>query len=385
MTKIGGRRISDASLSSLVSTIYDCALDPSGWFETMGALNEQLRFGNSTLSLTERPGGTLRLSVTSGITGPWLERLPQYGTDLLELWGGEAVAGGAPLEQPLLLSRVNAAVGTGTCDNRFFREWFVPQGYIDTIGINLERDNWSVTVCAFTRHRDQGAIGEAELDLVRLLAPHLRRAVTISRLLDTRAVSANLFEATLETLATPVLLADSGLRLIHANRAAQLLLASGMPLLERKGLLTANNPDVDAMLKGAASTALTDEANYGRTGLGVPAKLADGSFCAITILPLVQGAVRRRAGSDAAIAIFVAAQRGPSATMVPLLARHHQLTAAETRVFDALAQGETIAEIATRVELRESTVRSHVLQIFQKVGVHKQTDLIRLASSLSLP
>ncbi len=377
--------ISDGPISTLVGAIYDCALDPTLWLETMGALNAHMRFGNSTLSLTERPAGTLRLSVTSGIASPWLERLPRYGADLLELWGGEAVAGGVPLELPLLLSRVNASVGAGQCDNRFFREWFVPQGYIDTVGINLERDKWSVSVCTFTRHRDDGPIGEAELDLVRLFAPHVRRATTISRLLDTRTVSASLFEATLDKLATPVLLVDDSLRLVHANHAAQLLLATGIPLRERKGMLTANNPDVEAMLKSAACAALVDEAVYGRTGLGIPAQLSDGSFCALNVLPLAQGAVRRQAGPGAAIAIFVAAQRGPSAAMIPLLARHHQLTTAEARVLDALTQGQTIAEIAARLELKESTVRTHVLQIFQKMGVHRQTDLIRLASSLSLP
>jgi DNA-binding NarL/FixJ family response regulator len=59
--------------------------------------------------------------------------------------------------------------------------------------------------------------------------------------------------------------------------------------------------------------------------------------------------------------------------------RLYGLTEAEARVVAALTLGEAVKQIAVAHEVRVSTVRAQVRTIFEKTGVHRQTDLVRLA------
>ena len=53
-----------------------------------------------------------------------------------------------------------------------------------------------------------------------MLAPHLRRAVIISGLLDSRAQAAASFEAALSGLGSAVILVDGFMQIIYANAKA---------------------------------------------------------------------------------------------------------------------------------------------------------------------
>lgn len=107
------------------------------------------------------PTGQVMLNVTSGIASPWLERIPRYGGDIVELWGGLRAIGATPLEEPAILSRMNPDVADGTSRNRFHLEWHQPQGLIDNIAIGLLRDAESLATASFARHERQGPIGPA--------------------------------------------------------------------------------------------------------------------------------------------------------------------------------------------------------------------------------
>jgi DNA-binding CsgD family transcriptional regulator len=60
------------------------------------------------------------------------------------------------------------------------------------------------------------------------------------------------------------------------------------------------------------------------------------------------------------------------------------LTPAEARIAELLVGGATPAQVATELGLRGSTVKTHLLRVYEKTGVHRQSDLIRLAASLSV-
>ena len=57
------------------------------------------------------------------------------------------------------------------------------------------------------------------------------------------------------------------------------------------------------------------------------------------------------------------------------------LTAAESRVAALLAEGKTVREVASETGRKVSTIRTHVRHIFDKHGIRRQVDLVRLVLS----
>lgn len=375
--------LSTATVSSLIGNIYDCALAPELWPSVLNDLRSALGFEHATISLQSLPSGDVRLNMTSGIPSPWLERIDDYGADILALWGGTDVIASAPLEEPLLLSRLNPEVATGTSRNRYYREWREPQGLTDTIAIGLVRDSRSFGAASLVRHCDQGPVSEDDLTLARLFAPHLRRAVTISHLLDVQTIATVRFQRTLDAIAAPVMLVDADLRVCHANAAGRAMLETGLPLAMHAGFLVAPSPMVRAALVRTTTQAVNDEGAMGSLGLSIPAITAEGALCALHLLPLARGPLRTGLMPGAVIAIFIAIPGRSSLNIGEMLAEYFGLTQAELRVVEQITAGLTIAEAAGTLRVNISTVRTHLLRVFAKVGVRRQSDLIRMVRDLA--
>ena len=59
------------------------------------------------------------------------------------------------------------------------------------------------------------------------------------------------------------------------------------------------------------------------------------------------------------------------------------LTRMESRVAVLLAEGMSVREVAAATGRKESTIRSHVKQMFARHGLSRQAELVRLVLSLA--
>ncbi|MGK6320638.1 helix-turn-helix transcriptional regulator [Sphingomonas sp. DT-204] len=377
--------ISLEMLSDIIGAIYDCALDPALWPATMDMICRELDLRTGAISLIALPDGDPLLAATTGFEEPWLERVSFFGPELVEQWGGAEVIQSLPLDEPAVLSHVNpAAIAPDTTD-RFHIEFNRPQGFIDSISVGLVRDERSIGVIGFNRHESAGLVGEREIEVVRLLIPHLQRAAAISRLLDIKSVATMTFQAVLDTLATPVVLVGADLQRIHANRAAEEMFARDDLLQLRGNLVTARAKGVAAALAVAVRQAADDESALGRMGLGIPIRGLRDEPRALHVLPLRHGRLRPGIAPAAVAAIFVSPLQAPASPPAEIIAALFDLTAAERRVFEKIVSGRTVAETAEALDIGVSTVKTHLVRLFDKMNVHRQADLVALAASFALP
>ena len=61
------------------------------------------------------------------------------------------------------------------------------------------------------------------------------------------------------------------------------------------------------------------------------------------------------------------------------------LSPAQQRVAALVAEGLSLAEIATRMAITANTARTHLNRIFEKTGVRTQTALVRVLLSAVTP
>ena len=155
--------------------------------------------------------------------------------------------------------------------------------------------------------------------MLRLFAPHIRRAVTISDLLDMKSLEANALSATLDRFATGVVIVADENRIIHANAAAQQMMSGAGPLAARHGKLSLRDNAADGELTRAVALARREEATLGGVGIGIAIGWPAAAPSVAHVLPLAGDGVRRRLMPQAAAAVFVTAAVIMAVTIVTVV------------------------------------------------------------------
>jgi DNA-binding CsgD family transcriptional regulator len=368
--------LSTRKFGEITGLFYDAALDPQRWPAALEQLATALSFCNASLDLIDLRRGTMPLSVTTGIEEPWLSRMAEYADEIVAQWGGPEKLASYPLNEPLVLTWVNPAAASER--NRYYVEWARPLRLIDTMAIGVARDEQMLGSVGLGRHEDAGPVRKADVAAARLFIPHLQRAVAISRLLELRSITSSSWEAILRRLSTAVFVVGNDCDLLWRNPAAEELMEATDGLSLRDGRLRLGDRNQQRALARMIDAATRDEADIAGQAAELHLRTNAGGVLGLYVLPL------ERRASRSTIAILAAPrerQHDPCETVAKLFG----LTSAERRVLAHIAAGSTPRETASRLGVGEATVRTHLLRIFDKTGVHRQPELVALTASFAIP
>jgi len=371
--------------SDLIGAIYDCVIAPERWTGVLNEIRTELGFATAVLSAYSLTNMRIGVNAASG-TDPvqtMAQTSIEYAPDIVELWGGVERIRQYPLGEPIIRSQ--AVPEETVLGNRYHLEWALPKGLFDAVGVALVREKTMIGNATFSQHQSDGAIDDAQVSGLRVLAPHIRRAVIISNLFDMKTLEAATFAATVEALTVGVVLADDDSKIVHTNAAATAMLAASDPLLARHGRIAVQSATTTSTLQSAIAQAAKDEAALGQKGIGIPIPRSSGDPLVIHVLPLRRGDMRAGLVQRAAAALFVASASGPPQLPHDALIQLYDLTPAEIRIFELICDGQTREAISSQLGVSVSTVKSHLFHVFEKTGCRRQVDLVRLARSLAFP
>jgi DNA-binding CsgD family transcriptional regulator len=376
-----------AAISDLIGEIYDCVIDPARWPETLGRVCGLLEGVASQLYVVDLDTGKHHFATGWGeppeATRALVARYQGPSAD----WQRRAILRRGPdadPDEPIVLRREPNA--EEIVSSAFFQGWADVLGYCDMIGaLVLHRDSRAGLV-GVARHRDVGIVTDREVRLMRLLAPHLRRAVAIGDLLDMARLEAEALKGAVDGLAVGIGLVAADGTVLHANRAAAAMLASAEgPIRTVGGRLAGRRAGAAEELASAISMAARSEAALGGVGIGVVLREAGaaGPPAVAHVLPLSAGSARARLAPGAAAAVFISPDM-PSGGLDAAFASLG-LTAAEARLASRLAAGETLTEAGAALGIAETTAKTHLARIFGKAGVSRQAELVALLERLRAP
>jgi len=176
-----------------------------------------------------------------------------------------------------------------------------------------------------------------------------------------------------------IVVTDAFGRVAEANSLARAILEEADGLLIRDGVLRAARGDDTATL-----ARLILEAAGGLDGLTFIHKSGVMHITRPSCrrpLALVVSPTHNRASpfgrSHAVTIAFADPERAPEAD-AELLARLYGFTAREAAVAALLLEGRSPAEAAHELAMTENTVRTHIRHAFEKTGVERQSDFVRL-------
>ena len=365
-------------LSDLISAVYDAAIEASLW---ESAIERVAGFvGGSGGGLFCKDVGVPHASIPHrvGFQTPLPVALFQQIYPAAE---GHFLG---DLEQPIATTDL-MSFGE-LAESELYRQWAEPQGLVDFLSAVVDRTTVSAAIFGIFRHERNGVVDDQARRQMRLIAPHIRRAVLIGRMFEFRAAEVATFVDTLDGLSAGMYLVDAAGRLIHANAAGHALLGASDILSSVGGRLVARDAHIDRALRDVFAAAGQGDAALGTKGIAVPLTGKDGERYIAHALSLTSGA-RRRAGvvNTAAAALFVrkATLAIPSAPQA--IGSAFKLTPTELRVLLAIVEVGGVPEVATAFGIADTTVRTHVTRLFEKTGTSRQADLVKLVAGYATP
>ncbi len=377
--------------SSIVSSIYDCALEPALWPSALARVRDRVNAAYVAITLSAVPEQSVVVFAHSGWDAHQLARLTREFIPTIPFFD-DVLQG--PLDAPqATLMRMTEAQFQATA---FYQGWVKPNGLRDAVLCKFVQTNDRLGVASVVMGAKREPVQPHELEFLAELAPHLRRAALIGDLLGQQARQIEDLEGGLNALACPMLVCNAAGQVLHANAAAHTLLQSSSSIRLAGAQLCAHpesHPSLERALAQALELGARGDACLGTRGIGVPLHAPGQSPMLAYVLPLGRRAAEGVGGAEAEaaaeavakgrVAVFISTRSGAQAAQEGIWATLFGLTPAELRVAARLVQGQSMASIAQAVGVAESTASTHLRRIFEKTATQRQAQLVALLASYS--
>lgn len=362
----------------LIERIYDAALVPARWTDTLAALASATGSAGATLSLHD-VGTAVRRNL-------WWINTDAALVAEDESWAARNpfMLRGAPMIRTGLVCRSQEIIATREVErSEYFNDYLRRVGVCDHIGACLARERDVTSMLFITNQIGSEPHDASDVGLIRKLLPHLQRALAIHRRFEALTSVSSAVTEVLDRLPFGVVLLDERGCSLLANRTASAILASGGGLaLSREGRLEARSPSAQASLArlvgGACATGRGNGLEAGGTLL-VPRPSGERPL-ALLITPLRVADERFGQLHPVAAAFLSDPERGTTEPR-EILRQLYGFTAAESVVAWMLLAGKRIADVSGELAVTENTVRTHVKRVLAKADCRTQADLVRVLMS----
>jgi len=364
-------------LLGAVQRIHEAPLAPDGWMRALPSIAAVVRSQQVNFHVQDASGQTVGFVIGFGLDPDHFARFKAAATSgALDPWWN-AVTTGATVR------RSEMRPDHQFRRTAFYNEIVRPVGSFHGIATPFLRLREYHACLINARMLGRDDFEAEDVTSMQALVPHLATALRVSHRLaaaDLRAAGAC---AALDRLETGVILVDAAGGMLFANQIAEAILSRGDGLSTHKGALCASDPRATRALRRLI--ALCADATLGNDGSGDAVCVARGEGRApldVVVAPLGSEQSRAEitllgAARPAAILIVTDPEREREQRRGQLHERFG-LTPAESDVAQEIIKGDGRRAAATRLGISLATARTHLERIFEKTGVHRQAELVRL-------
>jgi DNA-binding CsgD family transcriptional regulator len=372
-----------AKFSEYVGDIYDRVADPAGWPNTLQKICNHFGGILSTLAVLDTTTVQSRFSAYCGDPAVVVPLITTYAAHMPYYHVVPKLEIDTPYSTPELDQLAGFTEISGMRTGKF-AEWSEKHQVYDALCLNLLKQENRLGTFVISTTIERPLVSRAELDELAILAPHIRRAVSISDLFEMEQREANMFRSVIEAFNSAVFIVSSDMKLVYANGLAETMLHDQTVVRTSASTLAFENPLSDAALKNAVLLGERSEIALGTAGIGVPLSRIMRPAIA-HVLPIARRSGSEKFHARAAAAIFVASAGGNPLPAIEAFAALFGLTAAEKRVTAQVAKGMTRAEIAASTGVSDGTIKSQLDAVYDKTNTGNLRALENLIRELTPP
>ncbi|WP_250479793.1 MULTISPECIES: helix-turn-helix transcriptional regulator [unclassified Caballeronia] len=365
------------SISQIIGEIHEAGFNPALWPQALDDTARCLGCMRAVLWVGP-PTGQIRSADCIGIEPRFINAYEQYYGRMDPIFRPATTRREGTVLTDAVVSRAELERG------EFYQDWARPQGLHSIFLANFLNEGAVSGVIGMPRSDRDRPIARRDLDLLRLLLPHFRRAIQMQSRMNTPASNGHFTEEALDALGDAIFIVDEAARPLFVNTAAENLLARADALnCSHDGLRGPTVPLTLALRALVARTLAHDDSiNCGAIRIAHSGNGA-GFNALVSRLGTVTDWPGVRHGTRAALIVVThsdSCARTPEDALMSL----YKLTPAEAAIAQRLARGETLSAIADSLNVRISTARTHLHHVFEKTSMHRQADLVRLVAQMKV-
>jgi len=354
----------------LIDTIYAAAQQPALWNDVLERISTTIEGGSITL-FAEFADGTTPTVMAMAKTDPnaWHDYANHFASINPLMTRGEGFFGpGETWFNNLMFEEAEFE------RTEFYSDFFRPYDMHHSVALRIALEGLPANLTC-QRPKASGVFG-AQADVVlQTLQPHLHRALTLYRQMETMQTRTLGLETALEAHGHAVIGLDASGRVMVSNRPAIAMFEAGTGLRIVQGRLRCTFVEESKALQKLIAEVLT-----GGSGGAMLVHRAGKSALRVKVSPF-RGSLPGRAETIAALLFLSDPAQLPS-SRADMLRALYGLTPTECRVADMLLEGLELREIAGRMRTTLETTRFHVKRVLAKSGARRQSELIRLMLAL---
>lgn len=263
--------------------------------------------------------------------------------------------------------------------NEFYQHVLRPWGVEKQVGMYIsEPGGWEGNV-GVVNGADAPDFDDADKQMLAALRPHLEQALATFARISREETELQALIDTLDRLTICTLILSGTGRILRANSAARHLLDAHEVALSNDGSLELTHRAANKELQGLIAKALSASRDRNTQPFVEAMRLARTSdhHVGVLVRSLHPTGISTAHDSAPAVVVYFAGS-GQAQPIERLVTQLFDLTPSEAHLATLLATGSSLTEAAERLGLTENTVRTYCKTILNKVGVRRQTELVRL-------
>jgi DNA-binding CsgD family transcriptional regulator len=254
------------------------------------------------------------------------------------------------------------------------------------VHVTVDKAGTDLALFSVSRRERDGVADERARQRMQLLAPHVRRAVLVAKVIGTKQAEASALAETFDGLRAAMFLVEADGRVVHANLAAQSMAAEGDIVSIVGDRLLAHDAPVNHRLLSIFAAAAGGDTAVGTAGVTLPLNARSGQPYVVHVLPLVSGLRSRAARTYSAVAaLFVHSATIASPPPPETIAKAFKLTPTELNVLLAIVEVGGAPEVAELLGIAVTTVKTHLARVYDKTGTKRHADLVKLVAGYTNP
>jgi len=366
----------------ILGSLHDAMLDDSRWPATSSLIDECCGSKGNSLNVTVGPKDDPRvLFVGLYYRG---DRRTDLEREYLEIYHPDNEATPRMMQVPEghLVPFKDLYTTEELRTSRTYNELFRRGQSQNGLTVTLEGLSGSTTAWSLADPVASNGWESSQIAMAGRLLPHIRQFVRVRQALVRAEARAVTETALLGSPRIGVLHLDQRGRIMVANDRARAILRCGDALFDRDGMLRTRVPDDQPRLERLLAAALP---TLGTGAVSGSMALRRSSLLLPLALHVKPVAVPRwHYGAQQVAVLVLVVDPERSRHVAPgLIASTLGLTPGESQVAAWLAEGRGVAEMARATGHTRGAIYWHLRQIYQKLHISRQADLVRLVLSIA--